>query len=89
VNLCNLAVQILYQMYHSPGTRMFRTSADGDSGPDVFDHVAGTDALRVALQNGDTPEEIIASWQPGLAAFREARRPFLLYGEKPRSGNGN
>jgi uncharacterized protein YbbC (DUF1343 family) len=89
VNLCNLAVQILYQMYHSPGTRMFRTSADGDSGPDAFDHVAGTDALRVALQNGDTPEEIIASWQPGLAAFREARRPFLLYGEKPRSGNGN
>ena len=88
-NLCNLGVQILYQMYHSPGTKMFHTSADGDSGPDVFDHIAGTDALRLALENGDTPEEIIASWQPGLTAFREARRPYLLYGEKPRSETGN
>ena len=89
VNLCNLAVQILYRMYHSPGTKMFRDSGNGDSGPDAFDHIAGGDALRVALQSGKTPEEIITSWQPALAAFREARRPFLLYGERPKSGTGN
>jgi uncharacterized protein YbbC (DUF1343 family) len=89
VNLCNLAVQILYRMYHSPGTKLFRTSADGDSGPDAFDHIAGTDALRLALQNGKTPEDIITSWQPALAAFREARRPFLLYGDRPKSETGN
>jgi uncharacterized protein YbbC (DUF1343 family) len=89
VNLCDLAVQILYKMYHSPETKMFRTSANGDSGPDAFDHIAGGDALRTALQNGKTPEEIITSWQPALAAFREARRPYLLYGEKPKSEPGN
>jgi uncharacterized protein YbbC (DUF1343 family) len=89
VNLCDLAVQILYKMYHSPGTKMFRLSANGDSGPDAFDHIAGNSALRIALQNGDTPEQIITSWQPGLAAFREARRPYLLYGERPRSESGN
>jgi uncharacterized protein YbbC (DUF1343 family) len=89
VNLCNLAVQILYRMYHAPGTKMFRDAADGDSGPDAFDHVAGGDALRVALQSGKTPEEIITSWQPGLAAFREARRPYLLYGDQARSDTGN
>jgi uncharacterized protein YbbC (DUF1343 family) len=89
VNLCNLAVRILYTMYHAPGTKMFRTSADGDSGPEAFDHIAGTDALRLALQNGKTPEDIITSWQPGLAAFREARRPYLLYGEKPHSETVN
>jgi len=89
VNLCNLAVRILYRTYHSPDTRMFRPSADGASGPDPFDHIAGGDALRIALQTGKTPEEIITSWQPGLAAFREARRPYLLYGERPRSETGN
>ena len=89
VNLCNLAVQILYRMYHSPETKMFRESDDGDSGPDAFDHVAGTDALRLALQSGKTPEEIITSWQPALAAFREARRPYLLYGDRPKSETGN
>jgi uncharacterized protein YbbC (DUF1343 family) len=89
VNLCNLAVRILYRMYHSPDTQMFRTSADGDSGPDAFDHIAGGDAFRIALQTGRTPEEIITSWQPGLAAFRQARRPYLLYGDRPRSETGN
>lgn len=89
VNLCDVAVRILYRCYHSSGTRMFRASADGDSGPDAFDHVAGTDALRLDLQAGKTPEEIIASWQPGIMAFREARRPYLLYGGRPRGEAGN
>jgi uncharacterized protein YbbC (DUF1343 family) len=81
VNLCNLAVQILYTVYHKPGIRMFRADPTGDSGPDAFDKIAGGDALRLALQNGQTPDQIEASWQPGLAAFREARQRFLLYGE--------
>ena len=89
VNLCNVAVQILYRCYHASGTRMFRATDDGDSGPDPFDHIAGTDALRLDLQNGKTPEEIIASWQQDLMAFREARRPYLLYGDRPRSEAGN
>jgi uncharacterized protein YbbC (DUF1343 family) len=89
VNLTNLAVQILYRMYHAPGTKMFRASTDGNSGPAAFDGIAGGDALRLALQGGKTPEEIVTSWQPGLAAFREARRPYLLYGERPKSDEGN
>jgi uncharacterized protein YbbC (DUF1343 family) len=89
VNLCNLAVQILYRCYHAPGTRMFRTTADGNSGSDAFDHIAGTDELRLALQAGKTPEEIVAGWQASLSNFREARRPYLLYGEQPRSETGN
>ena len=64
---------------------MFRDFADGDSGPGPFDHIAGGSALRIALQTGKTPDEIITSWQPGLAAFRQARRPYLLYGERPKS----
>jgi uncharacterized protein YbbC (DUF1343 family) len=89
VNLCDLAVRILYSMYHAPGTKMFRTSADGDSGPQAFDGIAGGAALRTALIDNKTPEEIITAWQPALAAFREARRPYLLYGDRPRSEAGN
>jgi uncharacterized protein YbbC (DUF1343 family) len=87
VNLCDLAVQILYTMYHKPGIRMFRADASGDSGPDAFDKIAGGDGLRTALQKGDTPDEIIASWQPGLAAFRAARQHYLLYGNRPADGD--
>jgi uncharacterized protein YbbC (DUF1343 family) len=88
-NLCNLAVRILYYAYHAPGTKMFRTSDDGDSGPEAFDHIAGGPELRTALQSGKTPEDIITSWQPALAAFREARRPYLLYGDRPKGMAGN
>jgi uncharacterized protein YbbC (DUF1343 family) len=89
VNLCDLAVEILYRMYHAPGTKMFVDSGNGDSGPAAFDGIAGGDALRLALQSGKTPEDIITSWQPALAAFREARRPYLLYGDRPKSETGN
>ena len=89
VNLCNLAVQILYATYHAPGVKMFQPSADGDSGPSAFDHIVGSDSLRVALEKGATPEQIVTSWQSGLTAFREARRPFLLYGERTKSDAGN
>jgi uncharacterized protein YbbC (DUF1343 family) len=88
-NLTNLAVRILYFLYHSPGVHMFVTNTDEDSGPGPFDAIAGGPALRTALQTGETPEEIITTWQPGLAAFREARRPYLLYGDRPKSEDDN
>jgi uncharacterized protein YbbC (DUF1343 family) len=89
VDLCGLAAHILYTVYHKPGVKMFRTDASGDSGPEAFDKIAGGPALRLALQHGQTPEEIIGSWQPGLTAFREERRRFLLYGERPETAPPN
>jgi uncharacterized protein YbbC (DUF1343 family) len=83
VNLCDLAVQILYKMYHKAGVKMFQADATGDSGPEAFDAIAGGDGLRTALEAGKTPEEIFREWQPGLEAFREARRRFLIYGDGP------
>ena len=44
-----------------------------------FDRLAGGPALREALLRGDNPERIVASWRPGIAAFRERVRPFLIY----------
>ena len=44
-----------------------------------FDRLAGGPALREALLRGDNPKRIVASWRPGIAAFRERVRPFLIY----------
>ena len=44
-----------------------------------FDRLAGGPALREALERGDDPALIVASWQSGLAAFRERVAGLLLY----------
>lgn len=44
-----------------------------------FDKLAGNDALRSAIMNGKTEEQIRQSWQEELAKFRSIRRKYLLY----------
>jgi uncharacterized protein YbbC (DUF1343 family)/CubicO group peptidase (beta-lactamase class C family) len=40
-------------------------------------------ATMQALERGDDPRSIAASWQPALDKFRAARQPFLLYPPPP------
>ena len=47
--------------------------------PANMDRAWGTDAVRLALSDGASPDAIVASWQPGLAAFRALRAKYLLY----------
>jgi uncharacterized protein YbbC (DUF1343 family) len=44
-----------------------------------FDTIMGTTKVRLALEKGTTVTGIVASWQDGLRAFEELRRPYLLY----------
>lgn len=44
-----------------------------------FDKLAGTDQLRRAILAGESEAQIRAAWQPALRAFREQRKPYLLY----------
>jgi uncharacterized protein YbbC (DUF1343 family) len=44
-----------------------------------FDKLAGTSNLRNQVVSGKTEEQIRASWQPGLSAFRDIRVKYLLY----------
>lgn len=46
-----------------------------------FDKLAGTSKLREAIVAGRSEEEIRASWQPGLDAFKRVRATYLLYDE--------
>jgi uncharacterized protein YbbC (DUF1343 family) len=47
--------------------------------PANMDRAWGTDAVRLALSDGASSDAIVASWQPGLSAFRTLRAKYLLY----------
>ena len=47
--------------------------------PDFFDKLYGTDRVRVALQGGASPRDIVRSWQAEVKAFAAAREAVLLY----------
>jgi uncharacterized protein YbbC (DUF1343 family) len=54
------------------------------SRPDWFDLLAGTDKLRRQIIQGMSEEEIRASWQPELDAYKKIRRKYLLYDDYDR-----
>jgi len=45
----------------------------------TMDRDWGTDTVRLALNDGASPDAIVAAWQPGLRAFSAARSKYLLY----------
>ena len=47
--------------------------------PSTFDRLAGTDALRKALEQGTPAKDIAASWRPALSAFEATRKRYFLY----------
>jgi uncharacterized protein YbbC (DUF1343 family) len=46
---------------------------------DFFPKLAGTTLLRQQIEQGYTQEQIRASWEPGLVAYRKKRAQYLLY----------
>lgn len=44
-----------------------------------FDKLAGTTQLKQQIKDGQTEEQIRASWKPGLDAFNAKRKKYLLY----------
>ena len=47
--------------------------------PKHFDRLAGTTALRTAIDAGEDPAAIVRGWEPARRAFLERRKPVLLY----------
>ncbi|MBI4601383.1 MAG: DUF1343 domain-containing protein [Planctomycetes bacterium] len=46
---------------------------------EIFDRLAGTRALREAIERDAALEEIVAGWRDALDAYRRRRERFLLY----------
>jgi hypothetical protein len=45
----------------------------------VFDRDWGTDVVRLQLAAGESPDQILSHWTPGLEAFIRERAKVLLY----------
>jgi len=70
-----------YNAVHAadPGVDFFGTL--DSEGRYWLDKLCGTDAVRSMIEAGESAEAIKASWQEDIEAFREQRRPYLLYEE--------
>jgi len=76
-----LQLNYLHDIYHAYAAqgrdtaRPFFTS--------FMDKLAGGTSLEDALEAGQSVQEIQASWQPDLEAFKQIRSRYLLYSMKP------
>jgi len=49
------------------------------SNPDFFDKLAGTDQLRIALEQGESLAKMEEVWEKEIEEFKRNRSPYLLY----------
>ncbi|MFW6199136.1 MAG: exo-beta-N-acetylmuramidase NamZ domain-containing protein [Gemmatimonadota bacterium] len=66
------AVAALFEARHMAGERW-------EWRPDHFDLLAGTDRLRIGIDEGRTVEELTADWDAQLREYRQHREPHLIY----------
>lgn len=50
---------------------------------DFMDKLAGTDKLRLAIEQGTSVEALHQQWQSGIDKFRQQRKPYLIYPDYP------
>lgn len=51
--------------------------------PNFFDKLAGTDKLRLEIENGKSEDEIRANWEKQLKKYKTIRQQYLLYPDLP------
>jgi uncharacterized protein YbbC (DUF1343 family) len=67
-----VAVAMLVETYKmSGGTWSWRVSH--------FDRLAGTDALRLGIEEGRGVDDLTSGWDDAVEAFRAQRAPYLIY----------
>jgi uncharacterized protein YbbC (DUF1343 family) len=70
---------VLEALKQVAGRDVFAEAVKANKKFDMFDKVNGTDATRLALQNGKSAAEIVAGWKAGEEKFREERKAYLMY----------
>lgn len=65
-----------------------RTGLGEDFFRPFFDLLMGTDRVRKLILEGRTADEIRSTWAAEVEAFKERRRPYLLYAEADGTGGG-
>lgn len=75
VDAFGVGLHMLYAVRNSAPEFEWRN----DPGRYAIDLLAGTDELRLALDEGATPDDLTAAWSEGLELFEEVRRGYLMY----------
>ena len=70
-----------YNAVHEAHPEVDFFGAPDKSGRYWLDKLCGTDEVRTMIVAGESAEAIKASWQGDIEAFREQRKPYLLYEE--------
>lgn len=71
-----------YTAIHKVDPSVFYFGVPDSKGRYWIDKLCGTDRVRLMIENGQSAEEIKASWQEDIERFTEMRRPYLLYAEE-------
>lgn len=71
-------VKTAYDMY-TDKFQWRQNDYEYEFGRNPMDIVCGTDKIRKQIEKGVTLDEIESDWADGLAGFRDARKPYLLY----------
>lgn len=74
-NRKELNLSYIEQAYYSSGDAGFSFFTNKE----FFDKLAGSDDLRNQLDKGMTRQQIRATWQDDLSAFKQVREKYLLY----------
>lgn len=80
-NLSNVSVKNQLNLNYIISAYQYMTENNKDFflESNFFDKLAGTYELREQIKAGKTQEEIRASWQEGLANYKQVRKKYLLY----------
>jgi uncharacterized protein YbbC (DUF1343 family) len=82
-SLVNMVLRIDKQQIDLSWLRYFyytnKSEIHGEYFNKMFNKLAGTDLLRMQIETNVPDAEIYKSWEAGLQAFAEKRKPYLLY----------
>lgn len=68
-----------YKFTLQPLIETYRKMNRDDFFNDYFKRLAGTNSLQKQIEEGQTEQEIRASWKPELSNFKKKRKQYLLY----------
>lgn len=68
-----------YALAYAKQLTNFAVPKSSGSSKVMFEKIMGTDKIGQWLDQGLTPQQIEANWQPGLNRFKQERQKYLLY----------
>lgn len=68
-------VKTLHDMYPED----FEFRAEDEQGISFFDQLIGNGWIREAIENGESVESMVETWQDDLNSFKDVRRDYLIY----------